>query len=111
LEQVVETGEGFEDLVDELNDGKIFYVFWKATHPAKLVYICWVGEGVPVARKGLVNNHGHIVGSKVLRHFHVQINARTIDDLDEAAILKKVKNASGADYDAGDSRGIVKQST
>jgi hypothetical protein len=106
--QVVETGQGFEDMADELSDGKIHYVYWKATHAGKLVYICWVGGGVPVARKGLVNNHGHIIGASVMKHFHVQINARTTDDLDEAAILKKVKAAGGADYDAGDCRGIVK---
>eukprot|EP00961_Rhodomonas_salina_P158593 2134694-Rhodomonas_salina.2 len=30
-----------------------------------------------------------------MKHFHVQINARNGDDLDEAAIMKKVQSAGG----------------
>lgn len=36
--QVVETGDGFEDLTDELSDGKILYCLWRAVEqPVKLV--------------------------------------------------------------------------
>ena len=36
---------------------------------------------------------------------HVTVNARNADDLDQAAVLKKIQTASGANYDAGSVKG------
>jgi len=44
-----------------------------------------------------------------MKHFHVQINARNGDDLDEAAIMKKVQSAGGSSYDSGNSKGVIVQ--
>jgi hypothetical protein len=41
---------------------------------------------------------------QVVKRIHVSINARDADDLDEAAVMKKIQTASGANYDAGSIR-------
>ncbi|CAB1321965.1 unnamed protein product [Coregonus sp. 'balchen'] len=91
--RLAEKGDGgLEELVEELNSGKIMYAFCRVEDPnsglCKYVLINWTGEGVKDARKGLCANHGA----------HVTINARAEEDVEPEAIMQKVAKASGANY-------------
>ncbi|KAM8854153.1 drebrin-like protein B isoform 2-T2 [Synchiropus picturatus] len=54
-------GGGLEQLVEELNSGKIMYAFCRVQDPnsglPKFVLINWTGEGVKDSRKGVCANH------------------------------------------------------
>uniref|UniRef100_A0A673M7C6 Drebrin-like protein B n=1 Tax=Sinocyclocheilus rhinocerous TaxID=307959 RepID=A0A673M7C6_9TELE len=92
---------GLEEMVEELNSGKIMYTFCKVLDPSsgvpKFVLINWTGEGVKDVRKGVCANHVHSVAN-FLRGAHVTINARSDDDVEPAAIMEKVAKGSGVNY-------------
>ncbi|KAG1929466.1 drebrin-like a [Pimephales promelas] len=100
--RVAEKGDGgLEEMVEELNSGKIMYAFCKVLDPSsgvpKFVLINWTGEGVKDVRKGVCANHIHSMAN-FLRGAHVTINARSDDDVEPAAIMEKVAKASGVNY-------------
>ena len=66
----------------------------------KFVLVGWAGEGIPERVKGYFNGHFATI-SKYFHGYHVQITARSQDDLDVRSILSKVERASGAKYSAG----------
>jgi len=84
-------------MTDNISEGRIHYGFFRfnINGTYKFVYIAWCGENVIGMQKGLFNSHSTFM-SKFLHGFHVQINARNEEDLDEAAILSKLKVASGS---------------
>ncbi|XP_051972118.1 drebrin-like protein B [Xyrauchen texanus] len=92
---------GLEEMVDELNSGKIMYAFCQVIDPScgvpKFVLINWTGEGVKDVRKGVCANHVHSMGN-FLRGAHVTINARSDDDVEPAAIMEKVAKGAGVNY-------------
>lgn len=92
---------GLEEMVDELNSGKVMYAFCRVLDPSsgvpKFVLINWTGEGVKDVRKGVCANHVHSM-SNFLRGAHVTINARSDDDVEPAAIMEKVAKGSGVNY-------------
>ncbi|XDV54673.1 hypothetical protein PO909_022907 [Leuciscus waleckii] len=92
---------GLEEMVEELNSGKIMYAFCKVLDHSsgvpKFVLINWTGEGVKDARKGVCANHVHSMGN-FLRGAHVTINARSDDDVEPADIMEKVAKGSGVNY-------------
>ncbi|KAJ1547153.1 hypothetical protein HK096_004144 [Nowakowskiella sp. JEL0078] len=74
--KVGETGTGgLEELVDEFDENKILYAFAKVKEPVSNLYK-YCGEG----------------------GYHVQIQARTLSDIDPEIILKRIKDAVGAKY-------------
>ncbi|XP_015258148.1 PREDICTED: drebrin-like protein B isoform X2 [Cyprinodon variegatus] len=100
--RLVETGGGgLEELVEELNSGKIMYAFCRVPDPnsglPKYVLINWTGEGVKDSRKGMCANHLSSIAN-FLKGAHVTINARTEEDVEPETILNKVAKASGANY-------------
>ncbi|KAJ8118353.1 hypothetical protein ONZ43_g4008 [Nemania bipapillata] len=105
--KVQSTGDGeLEDLIEDFSEGKIQFAFVKVKDPntglPKYALIAWCGEGVPERTKGYFTSHLNAV-SKVLHGYHVQITARTEADIEPTNILKKVADASGANYTAGGS--------
>ncbi|KAM9744214.1 drebrin-like b isoform 4-T4 [Menidia menidia] len=92
---------GLEELVEELNSGKVMYAFCRVQDPnsglPKYVLINWTGEGVKDARKGICANHVSSMGN-FLKGAHVTINARAEEDVEPEAIMQKVAKASGANY-------------
>jgi len=92
-------GEGtdFFDMTDNMSDGKIHYGFFRfnVNGVFKFVYIAWCGEGVSGMPKGWFNSHS-VFMSKFLHGFHVQINARTEEDLDSTKILGRLKTATAS---------------
>lgn len=100
--KVVSQGEdGLDEMVDDLSSGKILYAGIRILDPntnlPKIVFINWQGEGVPANIKGTCANHLRDING-LFRGAHVQINARSEDDVEENVIMEKVKNASGANY-------------
>ncbi|KAI8629393.1 hypothetical protein F5Y19DRAFT_432612 [Xylariaceae sp. FL1651] len=105
--KVQATGDGeLEDLIEDFNEGRIQFAFVKIKDPntglPKYALIAWCGEGVPERTKGYFTSHLNAV-SKILHGYHVQITARSSTDLEPTNILKKVADASGANYTAGGS--------
>ncbi|KAI1180621.1 hypothetical protein F4777DRAFT_585477 [Nemania sp. FL0916] len=105
--KVQSTGDGeLDDLIEDFSEGRIQFAFVKVKDPntglPKYALIAWCGEGVPERTKGYFTSHLNAV-SKVLHGYHVQITARTDADLEPTNILKKVADASGANYTAGGS--------
>ncbi|XP_072227871.1 drebrin-like protein B [Leuresthes tenuis] len=100
--RLVETGVGgLEELVEELNSGKVMYAFCRVQDPnsglPKYVLINWTGEGVKDSRKGICANHVSSIAA-FLKGAHVTINARTEDDVEPEVIFAKVAKASGANF-------------
>ncbi|XP_047237886.1 drebrin-like b isoform X1 [Girardinichthys multiradiatus] len=100
--RLAEKGDGgLEELVEELNSGKVMYAFCRVQDPnsglPKYVLINWTGEGVKDARKGLCANHVSAIAN-FLKGAHVTINARADEDVEPEAIMQKVAKASGANY-------------
>uniref|UniRef100_A0A8C2TKC5 Drebrin like n=1 Tax=Coturnix japonica TaxID=93934 RepID=A0A8C2TKC5_COTJA len=100
--RVAGTGEGgLEEMVEELNSGKVMYAFCRVKDPnsglPKYVLVNWTGEGVNDVRKGACANHVSTVAS-FLKGAHVTINARAEEDVEPELIMQKVAKASGANY-------------
>ncbi|XP_056457395.1 drebrin-like b isoform X1 [Gadus chalcogrammus] len=100
--RLAEKGDGgLEELVEELNSGKMMYAFCRVEDPnsglPKYVLINWTGEGVKDARKGACANHVSSM-SNFLKGAHVTINARAEEDVEPEVIIEKVAKASGANY-------------
>uniref|UniRef100_A0A672P071 Drebrin-like protein B n=1 Tax=Sinocyclocheilus grahami TaxID=75366 RepID=A0A672P071_SINGR len=100
--RLAEKGDGgLEELVEELNSGKVMYAFCRVKDPnsglPKYVHINWTGEGVKDARKGQCANHVSSIAN-FLKGAHVTINARAEEDVEPEAIMQKVGKASGANY-------------
>ncbi|XP_013909632.1 PREDICTED: drebrin-like protein [Thamnophis sirtalis] len=75
--RVAGTGDGgLEEMVEELNSGKVMYAFCRVKDPnsglPKYVLINWFGEGVNDVRKGACANHVSSVVNflKVLSEFY-----------------------------------------
>ncbi|CAG8566971.1 10039_t:CDS:10 [Acaulospora morrowiae] len=100
--KVVSKGDGgLEELKDEFDEGKIQYAFARVIDPnselPKLVLIGWCGEGVPNFKKGFFNSHFNEV-TKFLKGYHLQINARSEEDVDPDYIMKRINESGGSKY-------------
>ncbi|XP_068617140.1 drebrin-like b [Brachionichthys hirsutus] len=100
--RLAEKGDGgLEELVEELNSGKVMYAFCRVQDPnsglPKYVLVNWTGEGVKDSRKGICANHVRSMAD-FLRGAHVTINARAEEDVEPEVIMQKVAKASGANY-------------
>ncbi|ALC44250.1 CG10083 [Drosophila busckii] len=110
--KVVGKGDGgVEELLEDLNSGKIMYAFVRIEDPKtglnKYLLINWQGEGAPVLRKGTCANHIHDVG-KLLSGAHLTMNARNEDDIDLERLLKKLSTVSSA-YSFKEPRGAQEE--
>lgn len=96
--------DDLQDFVEEFDDGKVQFGFARVSDPnsnlPKFVLIGWAGEGVPERVKGYFNGNFSTI-AKYFHGYHVQITARSQDDLSVPAILSKVESASGAKYSSG----------
>lgn len=99
---LIEKGDGgLEELIDELNSGKVMYAFCRVidqnTSLPKFVLINWQGEGAPLSRKGSCANHVVDV-SNFFKGAHVTINARTEDDVEPSLIMEKVAKSTASKF-------------
>jgi hypothetical protein len=104
---VVGTGtDGWEEMTEDMPESKVLYGFCRFEIKSiyRYAYLGWCGEGVQGMVRASFNNHAHDM-QRVFAGFHVQVNGRNEDDLDEQAVIKKLTTAIGAAYEAGDTRG------
>lgn len=108
--EVVSTGKGIENLVDELDSCKILYAFLRVVDPKsglfKFVLINWQGEGAALTRKGVCANHVKDVHG-FFRGAHVTINARTEEEVEPEVILERVAKASATHINLKDRSDII----
>ncbi|KAF4082746.1 hypothetical protein AMELA_G00155090 [Ameiurus melas] len=94
-------GGGLDQMVQELNAGKVMYAFCRVIHPnsgvPKFILINWTGEGVTGVRRGVCANHFNSM-AHFLRGAHVVINAHSEDDVEPELIMNKVSQAVGVTY-------------
>ncbi|EEC03965.1 conserved hypothetical protein, partial [Ixodes scapularis] len=102
---VVSTGDGgLEELVEELNCGKIMYAFCKVEDPntslSKFILINWVSVGPEDFSWMFVDCHFTCSKTSVpcLQGSHITITARTEDDVEPALILDKVSKCTASTF-------------
>uniref|UniRef100_UPI00358EC05F drebrin-like protein n=1 Tax=Myxine glutinosa TaxID=7769 RepID=UPI00358EC05F len=92
---------GLNEMVEELNSGKIMYAYCRVKDPnaglSKYVLVNWYAEDVNDIQKGKCANHLTAIAC-FFKGAHVTINARTEDDVEPDLILQKVAKASGVTY-------------
>lgn len=98
--KVVSKGsEGIEEMIEDLNSGKIMYAFVKVSDPKtslpKCVLINWQGEGANTVRKGLCANHLRDV-EKFFHGAHLTVNARNEEEVEPQLIIQKISNVGTA---------------
>lgn len=101
LKVVGKGGGGIEEMIEDMNSGKIMYAFCRVHDPKtnlpKSVLINWQGEGAPHARKGTCANHVRDVAS-FFKGAHVTLNARNEEEVDPQLIVEKVAKSTGSAY-------------
>lgn len=98
--KVVNKGSGgIEEMIDDLNSGKIMYAFVKVNDPKtslpKCVLINWQGEGANTVRKGICANHLRDV-ERFFHGAHLTINARNEEEVEPQLIIEKVSKVGTA---------------
>jgi hypothetical protein len=64
----------------------------------KYVFVSWCPDGVDGIFKGRFSNYSKDMERFLKGQYHLQVSARSEDDLDEEEIKKKLKVATGAFY-------------
>lgn len=100
--KLAETGKGLEEFKEELiDDGKILFGIVRIqdsdTGLYKIVFVSFLGDGVPVSSKGKYHQYISTLSS-FFKGFHVHIQARSEADVEPEQMLQKVKDSSGAKY-------------
>jgi len=97
--------DGLEGVKEELNEGKVLfaYVRYIIKNVPKFVYISWCGPTVTGMLRGSFNNHAIEMANFIKKGnpIHVQVNARTEEDVDDAQIRQRLITAVGSNYEAG----------
>jgi Cofilin/tropomyosin-type actin-binding protein len=99
--KLVDSGEeGWEDMCEYTNDGKVQFGFCRINLGGtfKFVYLSYCGEGVTGMKKGLFNAQAQFVGDRLFTGYHVQVNARSEEDLDITKVTGEVKKSAGASF-------------
>ncbi|PRT55059.1 Protein app1 [Wickerhamiella sorbophila] len=94
------TGDGdLRDFVEEFDDNKVQYGLARVEYSGvnKVVLVGWVGESVPERVKGYFNAHFSTI-AKYFDGYHVQVTARSSDDLTPSIIMSKIDSAAGSKY-------------
>lgn len=105
IQLVAKGSGGLEELKKSLSPDFLGYGFYKIiggdeeSKRPKFIQITYTGEKAPLVKKGKMGVHVGTI-AQLFVYTHVQMQAVSLADLDEAAILQKVKTVGGANYDA-----------
>eukprot|EP01122_Echinamoeba_exundans_P017789 TRINITY_DN9745_c0_g1_i1.p1 TRINITY_DN9745_c0_g1~~TRINITY_DN9745_c0_g1_i1.p1 ORF type:complete len:532 (+),score=164.33 TRINITY_DN9745_c0_g1_i1:59-1597(+) len=104
--KVVGEGSGWDDMCEEMNEGKVMYSYNRRVigGKTKFVFVAWTGEGVDGVMKGQCATHVADLNAHLKKcgaAVHLQVNARSENDLVLATVEKQLAAAGGANYDAG----------
>jgi hypothetical protein len=92
---------GLSELVSLLKEDQCQYGYLRVisgdseSRRAKFVFISWVGEKVGALKRAKTSVQKAEV-KKVIRDFTVEVHGETLDELDESALMTKVRKAGGA---------------
>lgn len=98
--KLVETGDSFNDFLDELNDGRIMYGLMKFNiHGVyKIAFISWCPDGVDGITKGKFGVWNKDMEYNLKGKYHTQVLARQEEDIDRSQMIKTFKVATGSSY-------------
>jgi len=94
---------GINEFTNSLTDDECAYGYLKVTtgdaesRRTKFVFVSWCGAGVGALKRAKMSVHKADI-KKVLKDYAVEMHATTKDELEEEALMTKVKKAGGADY-------------
>jgi len=103
---LTQTGTGgLSELKEVLDDSKASYGYVrvqysndKESQREKFIFVVWIGSGCKIMRKAKISVHAGDVKA-VLRVFSIEVPVHEKTDLDEEAIVKRLRKAGGASYD------------
>ncbi|ESO96032.1 hypothetical protein LOTGIDRAFT_231819 [Lottia gigantea] len=98
--KVIAVGQDTKEIASYMDDSQILYTFarfvtkFDMSSTVKFVYIRWVGDKVPIARRG---KYGVIKGSveKLFDPYHILVETNTTEDLDTEKILRQLDDTAG----------------
>jgi len=92
--------DGLDELITHLKDDQVHYGLYRTTDTVdntvavKFVFICWVGEKLPIMRKARVTTHkGEILN--IIGQHHVDVNCSNKDEINDDIVRDLVQRASG----------------
>ncbi|KAK8096980.1 uncharacterized protein PG998_005203 [Apiospora kogelbergensis] len=98
---------GLQELAERFDEGQAQYGYVRVEYAndteskrVKFVFVVWIGEGTKVMRKAGVSVHSGNVKQE-LGFASIQVTASSKGDLKEEHIVKKLRDAGGADYNGG----------
>ncbi|KAH7104925.1 cofilin/tropomyosin-type actin-binding protein [Auriculariales sp. MPI-PUGE-AT-0066] len=106
--ELTATGSGgLAELAEKLDPKQAQYAYARVEYAndsestrVKFVFITWLGEQCPVMRKARVSVESGGV-KQVLHQHHINIEARDVADIEETAVVTRLRKAGGADYNGG----------
>jgi hypothetical protein len=98
--KVAETGDTFNEFIDELNDGKLMYGLMKFNLNGvyKTAFISWCPDGVDGVMKGKFSVWNKDLEFTWKGKYHTQVMARRAKDIDRNQMIQKMKVATGSSY-------------
>jgi len=95
---------GLTEFASKLGNSEVLYGYVRVKYGdsarAKFVMVTYVPEGLSGLSKAKANMHKPSV-DQFLKYHHVQVNATTTSDLQEATVQAKLASAGGANYGTG----------
>ncbi|BGP02681.1 hypothetical protein RTBOTA2_002449 [Rhodotorula toruloides] len=103
---LTETGKGgLDELKTKFQPGNASFAYVRVKYSndvesfrEKFVLITWIGPEVRVMRKAKLSVHAADV-KRVLSAYSIDVPASSVEDLAEAPIVKRLRQAGGASYD------------
>jgi len=92
--------DGLDELIPHLKNDCVQYGLYRTTDTVdntiavKFVFICWVGDKVPIIRKARITTHKGEITS-LIGQFHVDLNCSNLDEINDDIIRDLVQRASG----------------
>ncbi|KAI6652797.1 Drebrin-like protein [Oopsacas minuta] len=92
---------GAKEIADNLKEDEVQYALlrvvedYEMTKTTKFVYIRWLGEGVPFARRGRYSVLQSSI-SPLFNPSHITIDTSELEDITDDNILEKIKEHSGS---------------
>ncbi|KAK6836217.1 hypothetical protein PG990_013706 [Apiospora arundinis] len=98
---------GLAELAERFEEGSAQYGYVRVEYAndteskrVKFVFVVWISETAKVMRKAGVSVHSGNVG-KQLGYCSIQVTVSSKADLKEELIVKRLRDAGGADYNGG----------
>jgi len=94
---------GISEFQGHLGDDESLYGYLRVisgdaeSRRSKFVFVSWCGASVGALKRAKMSVHKADI-KKVLKDYAVEVHATSKEELDEEAVMTRVKKAGGADY-------------